>query len=56
MMYTYDDPESFYLKARFIKDNQLRGFSVNEVGGDFDGILHDVILSDTGFTAAVDCT
>lgn len=55
-MYTYDDPTSFSLKAQFILDKQMRGYSINEVGGDSDGILQDVIFSETGFTTAVICT
>ncbi|KLO18737.1 glycoside hydrolase [Schizopora paradoxa] len=49
VMVSYDNAESFKAKGNFIMQNQLRGFSMWEAGGDFDDILLDSIREAAGF-------
>ena len=49
VMVSYDNAKSFEAKGNFIKQNQLRGFSLWEAGGDFNDILLDSIREAAGF-------
>lgn len=42
-MISYDNAEAFGAKGQFIVDNQLAGFGIWEVGGDYDNILVDAV-------------
>ncbi|KDQ11023.1 glycoside hydrolase family 18 protein [Botryobasidium botryosum FD-172 SS1] len=49
LMISYDDAQSFAAKGQFIKENELLGFSMWEMGGDYNDILLNSIRSAIGF-------
>ncbi|KDQ60128.1 glycoside hydrolase family 18 protein [Jaapia argillacea MUCL 33604] len=48
VLVSYDDARSFAAKGQFINDQQLLGFSIWEVGGDYNNILIDAISTSIG--------
>jgi len=48
-MISFDNADSFAAKGSYIRETGLRGFSIWEVGGDYDGILLDSIRCAAGF-------
>jgi chitinase len=53
LMVSYDDPQSFTAKGQFIADNDLLGFAMWGLPGDYNGLLVDAITSGAGVTS--DC-
>lgn len=53
-MISYDDPESFEAKGKFIADNNLLGFSMWDVTGDYQSLLSSAILGGADVTS--DCS
>ncbi|KAG2358581.1 glycoside hydrolase superfamily [Suillus spraguei] len=43
VMISFDNPQSFAVKGKFIEETGLRGFTMWEVAGDYDDILLDAI-------------
>jgi chitinase len=48
-MISFDDAKAFSAKGRYIKSENLLGFSMWEAGGDYDDILLDAIRSAGGY-------
>lgn len=48
-MVSFDDPNAFAAKGRFIKEHGLRGFAMWEAGGDEGDVLVGAIRSQAGF-------
>ena len=49
-MYSYDDPQSFAEKGRFIVQNNLLGFSMWDLAGDSNGMLVESLATAAGVT------
>jgi chitinase len=52
-MVSYDDPQSFTAKGKFIAENNLLGSYMWDITGDSNDLLVDAILSGAGVTT--DC-
>lgn len=50
LMISYDDPTSFTAKGKFIADNDLLGFSMWDITGDYKDLLVDAITTGAGVT------
>jgi len=50
LMVSYDDPQSFAAKGKFIIENNLLGFALWEVTGDPKGLLIDSLTTAAGVT------
>ncbi|KAF9653749.1 glycoside hydrolase family 18 protein [Thelephora ganbajun] len=53
LMVSYDDPQSFAAKGKFIVQNNLLGFSMWEITGDHNDLLIDSLTTAAGVTS--DC-
>jgi chitinase len=49
-MISYDDPTSYAAKGKFITANDLLGFSMWDITGDYNNLLVDAILQGAGVT------
>lgn len=49
-MVSYDDPQSFAAKGKFIVQNNLLGFSMWEITGDHNDLLIDSLTTAAGVT------
>ncbi|KAG2142295.1 glycoside hydrolase family 18 protein [Suillus bovinus] len=49
VMISFDNPDSFAAKGKFIKDTGLRGFTMWEAGGDYKDMLLDSIRKAIGY-------
>ena len=49
-MVSYDDPESFAAKGKFIVQNNLVGFSMWDMAGDYNDLLVDSLTTAAGVT------
>lgn len=49
-MVSYDDPTSFAAKGKFIADNDLLGFAMWDITGDYNDLLVDAITKGAGVT------
>lgn len=52
-MVSYDDPQSFAAKGKFIVDHNLLGFAVWQAAGDYNNLLLDSIHSAAGVAKRV---
>ena len=51
-MISFDNAQSFAAKGNYIKETGLRGFSMWETGGDYNGILLDSIRVAAGYCSS----
>lgn len=49
-MVSYDDPRSFAAKGNFIVQNDLLGFSMWDVTGDYNNLLVNALTTAAGVT------
>lgn len=49
-MVSYDNPQSFAAKGNFIVQNNLLGFAMWEITGDYDDLLIDSLTTAAGVT------
>lgn len=49
-MVSYDDPQSFAAKGKFIAQNNLLGFAMWEITGDHNDRLIDSLINAAGVT------
>jgi chitinase len=52
VMISFDDAQSFAAKGNYIKETGLKGFSMWQAGGDYNGLLLDSIRNAAGFDSA----
>lgn len=49
-MVSYDDPQSFAAKGKFIIEQGLYGYAMWDIGGDYNNLLVDSIATAAGVT------
>lgn len=52
-MFSYDDPKSYAAKGKFITSNDLLGFSMWDITGDYNDLLVDALWKGAGVSS--DC-